>query len=186
MAYHFYLATEGTKQGQFKGGSPRKGWKDGSEIHSFAFGVEVPTDIQQGTASGKGQQPPIVIRKSVDGASPQLFQALCTNEVLNDVQIHYWQPEPSGKEVVGSTIHLTQRTVSGFTGYTPSSSPSPQPSGQGAKGNKPSGEKLAPTIKLTNATIVSIGPIAVPGVQGPCERVELSPERIEKIMSFAR
>jgi len=183
MGYHFYVATKGTKQGQFKGGSVRKGWKDGLEVHSFAYGVEVPLDVNQATASGTRQHSPITIKKPVDIASPQLFQSLVTNEVLKDVKIHYWEPEPPGKEVVAPSIHLTQATVSAVTRYAPSLSANPQPSGQGAQ---PSGENIAPTIHLTNATIVSIKPVVVPGAQGPCEQVELSPEQIERIRDFPR
>jgi len=138
MAYHFYVATEGTKQGQFKGGSPRKGWEDASEVFGFDYKVEAPLDANQGMASGKRQHSPITVRKEVDSASPKLLQALCTNEAFKEVHIHYW---------CGRQRHI---------------------------------------LKLTNATISSIKPVAIPGVQGPCEQVELSPEKIENMMDFSR
>lgn len=42
------------------------------------------------------------------------------------------------------------------------------------------GEKERQVVKLTNALIANIRNISIPGVQGPCEQVEFSYDKVEK------
>jgi type VI secretion system Hcp family effector len=48
------------------------------------------------------------------------------------------------------------------------------------------GEKERHVIKLTNAVIANIRNISIPGVQGPCEQVEFSYDKVEKTLDFGR
>jgi type VI secretion system Hcp family effector len=41
-------------------------------------------------------------------------------------------------------------------------------------------------LKLTNATLAKIRRISIPGAKGPCEQVEFSYEKIEKVIDFSR
>jgi type VI secretion system secreted protein Hcp len=116
-AEKYYLKVEGTKQGQFKGEVERNGsrW---IEITAFSAGVQSPRDAATGQASGKRQHKPIVITKEIDKASPQLLQAVTTNEVLKEVVIQSVRPEPKGKEQVYQTITLTNAVISKVKGFS--------------------------------------------------------------------
>jgi type VI secretion system secreted protein Hcp len=69
----------GAKQGAFKGGA-----REGIRVIEVMHSVTSPRDPQSGLASrsGKRQWKPITIVKEVDAASPKLFRALQTNELL--------------------------------------------------------------------------------------------------------
>jgi len=73
----------GTKQGAFKGGATLNG-REGSRVIEVMHSVTSPRDPQSGLASrsGKRQWKPITIVKEIDAASPKLFRALKTNEIL--------------------------------------------------------------------------------------------------------
>ncbi len=104
----FSMTIEGTKQGVFPGAK-------GGAIAGlgFSYGVKSPRDVATGQASGKRQHGPIVVTKVVGTASPQIFQALTTNEVLKSVGI-----ELPGGEGSGYTIKLSNATVSELKQYT--------------------------------------------------------------------
>lgn len=103
------MTMEGTKQGVFPGG---KGGAIGGL--GFSYLVKSPRDLASGQASGKRQHGPIVVTKTVGTASPQIFQALVTNEVLKSVVVDL----PGGEDGNGYTIKLSNATVSEVKQYT--------------------------------------------------------------------
>jgi type VI secretion system secreted protein Hcp len=80
------------------------------EVHSFQFGVQSPRDIASGQASGKRQHQSISIVKEWGASTPQLFQALVSNEVLDSVVIRLI--EHNHHKRVSHTIHLSNAHVS--------------------------------------------------------------------------
>lgn len=92
----------GAKQGAFKGGA-REGIRVIEVIHS----VTSPRDPQSGLASrsGKRQWKPITIVKEIDAASPKLFRALQTNELLQ-VEVEF---NPAGK--APKTVNLSDARI---------------------------------------------------------------------------
>jgi type VI secretion system secreted protein Hcp len=112
MAYEFYVTIEGTKQGKFKGDNRSKAHKD--QITGLAFDYEItsPRDPASGLPTGKRQHKPVTITKRLGAATPQLFQALVTNEVLKSVKIEFEKISSSGKEYVYHRITLTDATIS--------------------------------------------------------------------------
>src|ERR1051326_3312622 len=100
MAYRFYVTIQGAKQGKFKGETEQKGFGAG-KIGGVRYmaSAQAPRDIATGMASGKRQWQPIRFTKRWDSASPQLMQALVTNEVLTSVLFEFTQTDPTGKEV---------------------------------------------------------------------------------------
>jgi type VI secretion system secreted protein Hcp len=116
-AEKYYLRIEGLKQGPFKGGVARNGsrW---IEIIAFSAGAESPRDAASGQASGKRQHKPIVITKEIDEASPQLLQAVTTNELLKEVVIQSVRPDPKGKGQVYQTITLTNAAIAKVKGVS--------------------------------------------------------------------
>jgi type VI secretion system secreted protein Hcp len=107
-AAKFYVTIEGMKQGRFKG-ELRDNRIPG---YGFSYQVTSPRDMATGQASGKRQHSPLVITQEWGAASPQLFQALATNEVLRTVLIEFVRSSPRGVEEVYQTVKLTNATVS--------------------------------------------------------------------------
>ena len=125
MAYAAYISIKGQKQGQFAGDGSNKQNKNRILIVSLSFPVESPRDAATGQASGKRQYHPISIRKYWGEASPQVYQALATNEVLPQVLIEFIITDPQGKEAVDHSFNLTNAAISAvreFTEITPPTS----------------------------------------------------------------
>jgi type VI secretion system secreted protein Hcp len=124
MAYEFYISIEGAKQGAFKGGSSDGTAAGGAKRAKgriggvkFSFETTSPRDIATGQASGKRTYKPIVITKEWDAASPQIFNALVTNEVLKKVLFEFVKTDAAGKEEIYHTITLTNANVSNLHSY---------------------------------------------------------------------
>lgn len=110
MAGVFYVTIEGTKQGLFHGESTRaKGKLEGL---TFNEEVQSPRDAATGQATGRRIHQPVTFTKRWGAASPQLFQAAVTNEVLKSVLFEFVRADAGGKEQVFQTVRLTNATVS--------------------------------------------------------------------------
>lgn len=116
-AYEFYVTIEGTKQGKFKGESVRQSQRDKTPGLRFQYMVMSPRDVATGQASGRRQHQPIVITKAWGVSSPQIFQALVTNEVLKSVVIEFWRTNPNGQEYLFQIIRLTNSTIASIRQY---------------------------------------------------------------------
>lgn len=126
-AFDAYLTVEGTKQGKFKGDSPRDAHKDHTVVLGFDYEVKSPRDAATGQPSGKRQHQPLTVIKEWGPATPQLFQALVTNEVLKTVRLEFFRPTGNGAEEVFHTIELTNATVSSLKDYNGSASVNGKP-----------------------------------------------------------
>lgn len=113
MANAFYVSIEGEKQGKFKGEAAFSKLGSG-KITGVAFVMETisPRDAATGQASGKRQHKPIRFTKEWGAASPQLQQALFTNETLKSVLFEFVRTDVKGSEEVHYTIKLTNASVS--------------------------------------------------------------------------
>ncbi len=124
MAFQYYISVKGTKQGQFKGQNGKTGHSTkGMEIIAFDYEVESPRDQASGLATGKRQHSPLVIVKKVDSASPLLFQAHLSSELLSEVVIQKVLQPLNGRgannsEAVAERITLTNATISSIHRYT--------------------------------------------------------------------
>ena len=112
MAHEFYISIKGTKQGDLKGESPREKWSTKIAGLSYSHKIQSPRDIATGQASGKRQHGPIIITKEWGASSPQLFQALVTNEVMKTVKFEFIHTTLDGQEEIYHTVELTNATVS--------------------------------------------------------------------------
>jgi len=112
MAYEFYVTIEGTKQGKWKGESPRDKHKDKIGGLSYFHEIKSPRDVATGQASGKRQHGAITITKEWGASTPQSFQCLCTNEVLKTVLFEFFKTNATGEEYLYHTIKLTNATIS--------------------------------------------------------------------------
>jgi type VI secretion system secreted protein Hcp len=105
-----FITIEGVKQGKFKAdGGPQFG--DRIPVLQLGFEVDSPRDLASGQASGKRQYRPLSITKDWGAASPQLFQATATNEILKSVFIEIFRSTTAGTEEVVATIRLTNATI---------------------------------------------------------------------------
>jgi type VI secretion system secreted protein Hcp len=115
MAQTFYATIKGKTQGAFKGqGTGRE--KDKIPGVAFTYGVESPRDAASGLPTGKRQHKPVVFTKEWGAASPQLYQAIVTNETLTSVLFEFISTNALGKEEVDYIVELTNATISGFKG----------------------------------------------------------------------
>lgn len=110
-AYEFYVTVEGTKQGRFKGESPREQFKEKIPGVRYSYEVRSPRDAGSGMPSGKRQHSPVYVTKNWGAASPQFFQALVTNEVLKTVTIEFLRTQADGTEAVNYVVRLYNATV---------------------------------------------------------------------------
>jgi type VI secretion system secreted protein Hcp len=117
MPYQFYVTIQGKKQGQFKGESLRERKPGQIPALRFAYQIKLPRDAATGLASGRPQHLPLTITKEWGAASPQLFQALVTNEVLESVLFEFVQIGTEGAEEVYYTIKLTDATIADLKQY---------------------------------------------------------------------
>lgn len=117
MAFEFYVTVEGTKQGKLKGESVRDRKADKLTGISFHYTVSSPRDAATGQASGKRQHQPVSFVKQWGAASPQLYQAAVTNEVLKSVLFEFVRINELGIEEIFHTVQLTNATVSEIEQY---------------------------------------------------------------------
>ncbi len=109
MAMQGYVTIHSKVQGAFRGNDKHE---FGSQFIAFSFQAESPRDVATGQASGKRQHKPVVISKEWGASTPQLFQALWSNEVLDSVGIEFVRSGSSGQESVYYTIQLTNAVIS--------------------------------------------------------------------------
>lgn len=103
-----YATIEGVQQGMLKGNSQRKGLESKTEVLKFEYSVNMP-------APGKRQHGPLKITKIMGPASPQLFQALVTNETLKTVVIDFIGiNQVTGMEYLQTSIRLGNAKVVGI------------------------------------------------------------------------
>lgn len=102
------MTIEGTRQGVFA--AARGGVMAGLR---FGYSAKSPRDVASGQASGRRQHGPVVVTKLVGTGSPQIFQALTTNEVLKSVVVVL--PGEGGS---GYTVKLRNAGVSEIKQYT--------------------------------------------------------------------
>ena len=109
----------GSKQGAFKSEVAGKGVDKLGQIQGFGFQFELrsPRDAATGQASGKRQYSPITFTKEWGAASPQIFQALSTNEILPTVEFDFVRSNALGEQTVYYTMKLTNATVSALKSY---------------------------------------------------------------------
>ena len=100
----FSMTAVGQKQGPFPG---TKGAGIGGLRLSYL--LKSPRDAATGLPTGKRLHTPVVFTKVVGTASPQIFQALASNEILTSVVV----TAPGGY-----TIKLTNANVSEVKQYT--------------------------------------------------------------------
>jgi type VI secretion system secreted protein Hcp len=118
-AYEFYVSIEGATQGQFKGESTDPDHADQLVGIGYEHEIRVPPDTTTAQTSGRRQHGPIRIIKEFGAATPQIMQALVTNEMLPAVVIQFVRNAgQTGAEEVYHKITLVNATVSRIQQHT--------------------------------------------------------------------
>jgi type VI secretion system secreted protein Hcp len=120
QADSIYISIKGQKQGPFKGEALQKGFEGKIAGLKFRYELVSPRDIATGMATGRRQNKPVMITKEWGAASPQLFQALVTNEVLPEVVIDFVVADPKnpGMVLLSHSIKLTTALVTDISQST--------------------------------------------------------------------
>ena len=117
MAYEFYVTIDATKQGRLAGESTRGVHKGKLAGLGFSYEVTSSRGAASGRASRKREHGPVTFTKEWGAASPQLFQALVTNEVLETALFEFVRTNDVGVERVFQTIRLTNASVTSIHQY---------------------------------------------------------------------
>jgi type VI secretion system secreted protein Hcp len=117
MAYEFYVTIEAAKQGRLAGESTREVHKGKLAGIGFSYEVTSPRDAASGQAGAKRQHGTVTFTKEWGAASPQLFTALVTNEVITSALFEFVRTNDVGVEHVFHTIRLTNASVTGIHQY---------------------------------------------------------------------
>ncbi|HET7467707.1 MAG TPA: type VI secretion system tube protein TssD [Candidatus Dormibacteraeota bacterium] len=113
------MTVHGMHQGQFKGDTlAGKGASSTIAVVAYQYSVTSPRDLATGQASGKRQHHPVVITHELGNSSPQFFEAIVTNEVLDKVVINFAKTDASGKLTTFYVVTLRDATVSEFKQYS--------------------------------------------------------------------
>lgn len=123
-----YMTIEGTSQGNitqaaFTEDSVGNIWQEGHEdevlVQAFKHNVMIPRDPQSGQPSGQRTHRPVTVTKIFDKASPLLYNALCSGEVLTNVEIKWYRTAVSGAQEHYFTIKMEDAVIVDIQGYMP-------------------------------------------------------------------
>ena len=118
MGHTFSVSIKGHKQGQFKAETTQGLAKNKIAGLRFSYEVASARDKATGQASGKRQHSPVKMVKAIGAATPQIFQALVNNEVLDDVKFEFQRTNANGEEEIYYTITLTNARVASVRQFT--------------------------------------------------------------------
>lgn len=107
MALEAYMTIKGKKQGDISKDASKPdsigqmakadtGSQGKITVVGFTSGILVPRDATSGVATGARNHQPVAITKFFDRASPLLWQALATNEILEEVVCDFYRTDPGG------------------------------------------------------------------------------------------
>jgi type VI secretion system Hcp family effector len=111
MTVKCYVTIVGTRQGDFKGGSTDAGHEDAIEGLDADYALTRPLDDGSGHSAGRPQHVPFRITMASGPATPQLLQAMLTDEQFKSVTIDFVQPSPEQGKVVESIVITNARIV---------------------------------------------------------------------------
>ena len=106
-----HMTVTGISQGPIAGSSEETGREGTSLILGFDHSITIPFDSPTGLPSGPRQHNPVMITKYIDKASPKLYQACTTGEILNPVELKFYRIGPTLAEEHYYTIELENARI---------------------------------------------------------------------------
>jgi type VI secretion system secreted protein Hcp len=132
MPHEMYATMKGKKQGDIHKGASKQDSigqfaksdtanQDKITVFAHNAGTVVPRDMTTGVATGTRSHTPVTITKLLDRTSPQIAQAIATNEVFDEVVIEHYRNDPGGmaKPQMYYKVTYTNCTLVETRQYTP-------------------------------------------------------------------
>jgi type VI secretion system secreted protein Hcp len=115
VADQVFVTVDGSRQGVLKGESTRVAGK----LDAIKVGFQVSAPVSAtGQATGRRTYSPVRITKLAGAASPQLLQALITNEILRSVTIDFVGRKADGSAQLMQSIVLQNAKVTNIERYS--------------------------------------------------------------------
>lgn len=103
-----------------KGSNTKAGRNDSSVVIQFNHRVYSPTDDQRGIFTGTRVHAPAELVKEMDIATPLLYKACCDGETLDELQVRWYEIDPTvGNEVLYFTHTLKNVKVASVEDILP-------------------------------------------------------------------
>lgn len=118
------VSIEGQKSGWFAGEtSLRNEAHPATSISDFSFEILSPRDPQSGLPTGQRIHKPIVFQVAWGAITPQLQQAIASNENIKTIVFEYWKPQLRAATGVGEmeleqVITLTNANIADIRHHT--------------------------------------------------------------------
>ncbi|WP_179880025.1 MULTISPECIES: Hcp family type VI secretion system effector [Bradyrhizobium] len=132
MSLESYMTIKGKKQGDISKDASKpdsigqvakgdSGKQAKITVVAFTSGIAVPCDVTSGIATGARNHKPVLFTKFFDRASPLLWQALATNEVLEEVLCEFYRTDPGGMPQPQNFFKITWKNATLIEGkaYVP-------------------------------------------------------------------
>ncbi len=97
-----------------------KGVDEQIECYEFRYSVELPTDLRDGTITGRRQHGYFSIVHELDKATPLFAKHLCENQEIAKVAISHFKPDPKSGDIVKYFSHEMKKVkVVGVSSWKP-------------------------------------------------------------------
>lgn len=111
MAINFYITIDAVKQGRLRGEGKTETTKDKIPGLAYLYEAEVARVAPSGRSRGARKHSPVAFVKPWGAASPQLYQALVTNEILKVVLFEFVRAGDDGIELVYHRVKLSEASI---------------------------------------------------------------------------
>jgi type VI secretion system secreted protein Hcp len=91
VALNAYLRLKGQSLGNITGSVTRKGLEGWIAVLAASHDISSPHDGATGQVTGQRIHTPFVITKEVDQASPRLYSALASNELITEWELRFFR-----------------------------------------------------------------------------------------------
>ena len=123
-----YMTVEGSTQGNITQGAFTEDsvgniWQEDHQdevlVQAFKHNVMIPRDPRSGQPTGQRVHQPLTVTKVFDKASPLLYNALCSGELLPKVAIKWYRTSPTGTQEHYFTVELEDAIIVDIQSYMP-------------------------------------------------------------------
>jgi len=109
----------GNTQGEIAGPCEKQGMQGAIEIFSFDHLVQIPRSEDTGLPVWPRLHSNIKVSKEIDKSTPKLYQALCTGELLQEVDFAWIHGTDIGSEEKYYTVRIEQALITGIRPWAP-------------------------------------------------------------------
>ncbi|MFU2329597.1 Hcp family type VI secretion system effector [Pseudomonas sp. NFX98] len=126
MAIPAYMSVHGITQGRITEGAFtadsvgnifQEGYENEVMVQAFSHEITKPRDPQSGQPTAQRIHKPVIITKVFDRASPLLLNALCSGELITEVEIKWFRTSTKGTQEHYYTIKLEDAVIVDIKDY---------------------------------------------------------------------